>query len=57
MVLGDFIPTGKVGLGIDVRGGLLCHALLYKVFWQIRLLDWGVEEIPIEAEQRDQVLA
>lgn len=57
MVLGDFIPTGKVGLGIDVRGGLLCHALLYKVFWQIRLLDWGVEELPIEAEQRDQVLA
>jgi Tfp pilus assembly PilM family ATPase/Tfp pilus assembly protein PilN len=56
MVLGELIPRRKVGLGIDIRGGLLCHALLCKVLGRVRLLDWGIEELPAEQEARNQAL-
>ncbi len=56
MKLGDLIPRRKVGLGIDIRGGLLCHALLRRGLGGIELLDWGVEELPREKEGREAVL-
>ncbi len=56
MKLGELIPRRKVGLGIDIRGGLLCHALLRKSLGRVQLLDWGIEELPVEGEGRDKVL-
>ncbi|MGB4780581.1 type IV pilus biogenesis protein PilM, partial [Candidatus Methylomirabilis sp.] len=56
MTLGELVPRRKVGLGIDIRGGLLCHALLSKVFGRVQLLDWGIEELPAEEKDRPEVL-
>ena len=56
MTLGGLIPKRNVSLGIDMRGGLLCHALLCKVLGRVRLLDWGIEELPAEQEARNQAL-
>ncbi len=56
MTFGKLIPKRKVSLGIDIRGGLLCHALLDKVFARVRLLDWGIEELPAGQEARNQAL-
>lgn len=56
MKLDELIPRPKVGLGIDIRGGLLCHALLSKAFGRIQLLDWGIEELPAEEKDRPEVL-
>lgn len=56
MTLGELIPKPKVSLGIDIRGGLLCHALLSKAFGRIQLLDWGIEELPAEEKDRPEVL-
>ncbi|MBI3779467.1 MAG: pilus assembly protein PilM [candidate division NC10 bacterium] len=56
MELRELIPRRKIGLGVDVRGGLLCHALLCRAFGRVRLLDWGVEELPHEGDGRDEAL-
>lgn len=56
MRLGELIPRRKISLGIDIRGGLLCHALLSKALGRVRLLDWGIEELPGDDETRDQTL-
>ncbi len=56
MTLKELIPKRNVSLGIDIRGGLLCHALLCKALGRVRLLDWGIEELPAEQEARDQAL-
>ncbi len=56
MTLGELIPRRKVSLGIDIRGGLLCHALLSKAFGRVQLLDWGIEELPAEEKDRPEVL-
>ena len=48
MKLVELIPRRKVGLGIDIRGGLLCYALLRRGLGRVRLLDWGVEPLPPE---------
>lgn len=56
MTLGELIPRPKVSLGIDIRGGLLCHALLSKMFGRIQLLDWGIEELPAEEKDASNVL-
>ncbi|MBI2883502.1 MAG: pilus assembly protein PilM [Candidatus Methylomirabilis oxyfera] len=56
MTLGELIPKPKVSLGIDIRGGLLCHALLSKVFGRIHLLDWGIDELPAEEKDAPEVL-
>jgi Tfp pilus assembly PilM family ATPase/Tfp pilus assembly protein PilN len=56
MELRTLLPRRKIGLGIDIRGGLLCHALLHKAFGRVRLLDWGIEELPAEGEGRDEAL-
>ncbi|MDE2059605.1 MAG: pilus assembly protein PilM [candidate division NC10 bacterium] len=56
MRLDELIPKPKVGLGIDLRGGQLCHALLSKAFGRIQLLDWGIEELPVEEQDRPKVL-
>jgi len=56
MTLGDLIPRRKVGLGLDLRGGLLCHALLRKGLGGIELLDWGIAELPREPEARDAAI-
>lgn len=56
MKLDELIPRPKVGLGIDIRGGLLCHALLSKAFGRIQLLDWGIETLPAEEKDRPEVL-
>ena len=56
MELRELIPRRKIGLGIDVRGGLLCHALLSKAFGRVRLLDWGIVELPPEVDDRDEAL-
>ncbi|WP_337288170.1 pilus assembly protein PilM [Candidatus Methylomirabilis sp.] len=56
MTLGELIPRPKVSLGIDIRGGLLCHALLSKAFGQVQLLDWGIEELPAGEKDRPEVL-
>ena len=56
MTLGELIPKRKVSLGIDIRGGLLCHALLSKAFGRVKLLDWGIEELPAEEKDRPEVL-
>lgn len=56
MTLGELIPRRKVSLGIDIRGGLLCHALLSKAFGWVQLLDWGIEELPAEEKDRPEVL-
>lgn len=56
MKIGELIPTPKVGLGIDLRGGLLCHALLSKAFGRIQLLDWGIETLPTDEKDRPELL-
>lgn len=56
MTLGQLIPKRKVSLGLDIRGGLLCHALLRKTLGRVQLLDWSFEELPAEGEGRDQAL-
>jgi Tfp pilus assembly PilM family ATPase/Tfp pilus assembly protein PilN len=56
MKLVELIPRRKVGLGIDIRGGLLCYALLRRGLGRVRLLDWGVEPLPSEGEERDEAL-
>lgn len=56
MKLGDLIPKRKVGLGIDIRGGMLCHALLRRGLAGVELLDWGIEELPREPEMRDAAI-
>ncbi len=56
MTLGELIPKRKVSLGIDIRGGLLCHALLSKAFGRIQLLDWGLEELSAEEQDRGEAL-
>lgn len=56
MTLGELVPRRKVSLGIDIRGGLLCHALLSKAFGRVQLLDWGIEELPAEEKDRPEVL-
>lgn len=56
MLLGELIPKPKVGLGIDIRGGVLCHALLRKVFGRIQLLDWGIDELPAEEKDAPELL-
>ena len=54
MKLGELIPRRKVGLGIDIRGGLLCHALLRRGLGRVHLLSWGLEELhAAEGEKRD----
>lgn len=47
-MLDELIPKPKVSLGIDIRGGFLCHALLSKTFGRIQLLDWGIDDLPAE---------
>ncbi len=56
ITLNELIPRPKIGLGIDIRGGLLCHALLSKVFGRIHLLDWGIDELPAEEKDAPEVL-
>jgi Tfp pilus assembly PilM family ATPase/Tfp pilus assembly protein PilN len=56
MELRTLLPRRKIGLGIDIRGGLLCHALLHKAFGRVRLLDWGIQELQGEGEGRDEAL-
>ncbi|HWQ68363.1 MAG TPA: pilus assembly protein PilM [Patescibacteria group bacterium] len=56
MKLGELIPRPKIGLGIDIRGGLLCHALLSKACGRIQLLDWGIETLPAEEKDRPAAL-
>jgi Tfp pilus assembly PilM family ATPase/Tfp pilus assembly protein PilN len=56
MLLDELIPGPKVSLGIDLRGGQLCHALLSKLFGRIQLLDWGIEELPAEEKDKPEVL-
>lgn len=56
MTLGELIPKPKVGLGIDIRGSLLCHALLSQAFGRVQLLDWGIEKLPAEEQDRPEVL-
>jgi Tfp pilus assembly PilM family ATPase/Tfp pilus assembly protein PilN len=56
MTLDELIPKRKVGLGIDIRGGLLCHALLSKAFGRVQLLDWGIEELPVDETERREAL-
>lgn len=56
MKLDELIPRPKVGLGIDIRGGLLCHALLSKAFGRIQLLDSGIDVLPAEEKDRPDVL-
>lgn len=56
MKIGELIPTPKVGLGIDLRGGLLCHTLLSKAFGRIHLLDWGIETLPADERDRPEAL-
>ncbi len=56
MTLSELIPRPKVSLGIDIRGSLLCHALLSKAFGRVQLLDWGIEELPAEEKDRPEVL-
>ena len=56
MKLGELIPKRKVSLGIDIRGGLLCHALLRRGLGRIELVDWGIEELPAEEERRGEAL-
>ena len=56
MTFGELIPRRKVGLGIDIRGGLLCHALLRRGLGRVHLLSWGLEELHAEGEKRDAEL-
>ena len=56
MKLGELIPRRKVSLGIDIRGGLLCHALLRRGLGRVQLLSWGLEELTAEGEKRDTEL-
>lgn len=56
MKLSELVPKPKVGLGIDIQGRLLCHALLSKAFGGVQLLHWGIEELPAEAIDRSEVL-
>ncbi len=56
MKIGELIPRRRVGLGIDIRGGLLCHAVLRRGLGRIELLDWGVEELPREKDGRETAL-
>ncbi len=56
MTLGELIPQHKISLGIDLRGGLLCHALLSKAFGRVQLLDWGIEELPAAEHERPDVV-
>lgn len=56
MTLGELIPKPKVSLGLDIRGGMVCHALLSKTFGRIRLLDWGIEELSAEEKDAPEVL-
>jgi Tfp pilus assembly PilM family ATPase/Tfp pilus assembly protein PilN len=56
MKLGELIPRRKVSLGIDIRGGLLCHALLRRGLGRVQLLSWGLEELGAEEEKRDAEL-
>jgi Tfp pilus assembly PilM family ATPase/Tfp pilus assembly protein PilN len=56
ITIGELIPRRKVGLGIDIRGGLLCHALLRRGLAGVELLDCGVEELPRDKEGREEAL-
>lgn len=56
MRLGELIPRSKVSLGIDIRGGLLCFALLRKRLGRVQLLTSGVEELGADGESRDVAL-
>jgi Tfp pilus assembly PilM family ATPase/Tfp pilus assembly protein PilN len=56
MLLSELIPGPKVSLGIDLRGGQLCHALLSKLLGRIQLLDWGIEELSAEEKDKPEVL-
>lgn len=56
MKLAELIPRSKVSLGIDIRGGLLCHALLRRSLGRVQLLSWGLEELHAEGEKRDAEL-
>src|ERR1700675_1850290 len=56
MKLRELMLRRKIGLGVDVRGGLLCHALLCRAFGRVRLLDWGIEELPPEGDGRDEAV-
>jgi Tfp pilus assembly PilM family ATPase len=56
MKVRELIPRRRVGLGIDIRGGLLCHALLRRGLAGVELLDWGVEELPRGTDERETAL-
>ena len=56
MTLAELIPRMKVSLGIDIRGRLLCHALLRRGLGRVHLLGWGLEELHAEGEKRDTEL-
>ena len=56
MKLSELIPRRKVSLGVDIRGGLLCYALLRRGLSRVRLLSWGVEELGADGEGRDVAL-
>ncbi|HLC21972.1 MAG TPA: pilus assembly protein PilM, partial [Candidatus Methylomirabilis sp.] len=56
MKLSELIPRRKVSLGVDIRGGLLCYALLRRGLSRVRLLSWGAEELGADAEGRDVAL-
>lgn len=55
-LLGELIPGPKISLGIDLRGGQVCHALLSKLLGRIQLLDWGIEELSAEEKDKPEVL-
>lgn len=56
MEIGELIPKRKVSLGIDIRGGLLCYALLRRGLGRVELVDWGMEELPAEEQRRGEAL-
>ena len=56
MTLDELIPKRKVSLGIDIRGGLLCFALLRRGLGRVQLLSWGVEELGANGEGREVAL-
>lgn len=56
MKLGELMLKRKVSLGIDIRGGLLCHVLLRRGLGRVHLLSCGLEELRAEGEMRDTEL-
>jgi Tfp pilus assembly PilM family ATPase/Tfp pilus assembly protein PilN len=56
MTLGDVIPRSKVSLGIDIRGGVLCYALLRKRLGRVQMVGWGVEDLGAAGAERESAL-